>query len=378
MELQSSVSGAAPGKKPDETGERFRSPEENGHRIAFPLIVIGASAGGLEVIKKLVKELPKNLGAAVLIVWHMSPDVRGILPYILNRQGTLEATNAYDGEEIQINRIYVATPDHHLVVEGDKMRVTKGPKENRFRPAVDPLFRSAAYYYGEHVIGVILSGALDDGTAGLWTVKECGGIALVQDPLEAEVPSMPRNALLHVDVDYTVPVAEMPRLLIQLVKDRAVSMPVTNMENDNKTNIEVQIAADESGLNTGVMTLGELVPFTCPECHGVLTAIAEGTVKRYRCHTGHAFSMDTLLTAMTEYIEETLWTAIRSIKETTMLMNNVGDHFAEHNNPKLAALYFKKAKEAEQRAKVVRDVVINHEQLSKDSLLYESEAKQSV
>ncbi len=349
--------------------------KENGHtprnspgqkkevpNMPFPLIVIGASSGGLEAIKKVMAGLPKNLGAAVFIVWHMAPDVRGILPYILNKYETLYAAHAFDGEEITANRIYVAPPDHHMLIEGSKLRVSKGPKENHFRPAVDPLFRSAAFYYGTHVIGVILSGALDDGTSGLYSIKENGGIAIIQDPFDAEVPSMPESAARHVNIDYSVPVAELPNLLIRLLKEKAMKMPVLVMKNDNNADLEIRIAGGEAGFEESVMKLGELSPFACPECHGVLTAINEGTLKRYRCHTGHAFSIDTLLTVMTEHIEDILWSAIRSIKETTILLNTIGDHYAGSNNPKLAGLYFRKAQEAEQRAIVVKSVVTYHEQ----------------
>ncbi len=155
------------------------------------IIVIGASAGGFEALKKLVAGLPTDFSASIFVVWHMSPDVRGVLPQVLNRSKTVFAANAADGEAIEPNRIYVAPPDRHLLVERGIVRVKRGPKENRFRPAVDPLFRSAAYAYGTRVIGVVLSGALDDGTAGLWTIKQRGGLAVVQDPFDAEVPSMP-------------------------------------------------------------------------------------------------------------------------------------------------------------------------------------------
>jgi two-component system chemotaxis response regulator CheB len=170
------------------------------------IVVIGASAGGFEAIRALISSLPPDLDAAIFIVWHMSPDIRGVLPQVINRHKTIMASHAIDNEPIVYNRIYVAPPDRHLVIENGFVRVTRGPKENRFRPAVDPLFRSAAYTYGPRVIGIVLSGALDDGTAGLWTIKSRGGIAIVQDPADAEVPSMPENAIKAVDVDYLVPV----------------------------------------------------------------------------------------------------------------------------------------------------------------------------
>lgn len=338
-------------------------------KINFPIIGVGASAGGMEAMKKLVAGLPQNLGAAILIVWHMSPEVRGILPDILNKDETLFVANAYDGEPIVKNRIYVAPPDHHLVVEEGNLRITKGPKENRFRPAVDPLFRSAAHTYGNQVIGIILSGALDDGTAGLWAIKHRGGIAIVQDLLDAEVPSMPENAMRKVAVDYCVPAAEMPALLQELVKQLTTQTTyAAAMENEEKEKIEIRIAEDENALQAGVLRLGEPTMLTCPECHGVLQIIKEGSLRRYRCHTGHAFSPDSLLAALTQSIEESLWNAVRSIEESTMLLNHIGDHYAEINQPKLAAMYFKKANEAGRRAGYVREAVLQHEALSQEGL----------
>lgn len=159
------------------------------------LIVIGASSGGFALFQQLVAELPPDLPAALCIVWHMPPDAQGLLPQALNRVGTLPTAPAVDGQALEAGRILVAPRDHHLLVERGAVRVTKGPKEHRFRPAIDPLFRSAAAAYGPRVIGVVLSGALDDGSAGLKTIKQRGGTAIVQDPLDAEVPSMPYNAL---------------------------------------------------------------------------------------------------------------------------------------------------------------------------------------
>jgi two-component system chemotaxis response regulator CheB len=353
-------------KSENGTGEK----NEHGN---LPVIVIGASAGGFEALKKLAAGLPSDFAASVFIVWHMSPDVRGVLPQVLNRVGTIHAAHAYDGEPIMPNRIYIAPPDRHILIEEGKVRVTRGPKENRFRPAVDPLFRSAAVAYGSRVIGVILSGALDDGTAGLWTIKQRGGTAVVQNPLDAEVPSMPENALREVAVDYCIPVAEMAHLLVRLSKEQIKETSEVVMEEDEKTEIEIRIAAEASAFELGFMKFGELSPFTCPDCHGVLSIFKDGKRKRFRCHTGHAYSADSLLTTVTENIEDSLYSAIRGVEESIILLNHLGDHFAEVNQTKLAAMYFKKANEAEERAQMVRQAVLAHEQLSKDSLLQQTE-----
>lgn len=338
------------------------------------IIVVGASAGGFEAIKTLAAGLPTDLPAAVLMVWHMSPDVRGILPQALSRVTDLPVSHAFDGEEIVDGRIYVAPPDRHLIVEPGRVRVTRGPKENRFRPAVDPLFRSAALHYERNVIGVILSGALDDGSSGLWTVKLRGGTAVVQDPWDAEVPSMPENAIRAVTVDHVVSVAEIPGLLVKLVHEeeqRAAAAGRANGEaevDDRRLELEVGIASQDNALESGIMEYGELSPFACPECHGVLSRLVEGKIVRYRCHTGHAFTADSLLASITENIEDSLWTAIRGVDESIMLLNHMGDHFAEVNQPSLAAMFFRKAQDARERNELVRQAVLSHEQLSLDSL----------
>lgn len=336
--------------------------------------MIGASAGGFEAIKQLVALLPSDLDATIFIVWHMSPDVTGILPQVINQQKTILATNAFDNEIVTTNRIYVAPPDRHLLLENGFVRVSRGPKENRFRPAVDPLFRSAAYIYGPRVIGVVLSGGLDDGTAGLWTIKSRGGIAVVQEPAEAEVSSMPENALAAVAVDYRVTIAELAPLLVRLTAETVTEVGEIAVEEQQKIAIETRIAAQNGALGLGVLTLGKPSHFACPECHGVLSAITDGDLVRYRCHTGHAYSADSLLTTLTENVEDTLWSAIRGLEESIILLNNLGDHHADRNQPKLAAMCFQKAQEAETRAEIVRHTVFTHEYLTTTSLRKQAEA----
>jgi two-component system, chemotaxis family, protein-glutamate methylesterase/glutaminase len=342
------------------------------------IVVIGCSSGGFQALKRIITDLPADFDAAVFIVWHMSPDTVGILPDVLNRQNAISAGHAVDKQPIKFNRIYVAPPDRHLILENGFMRITRGPRENRFRPAVDPLFRSAAHVYGPRVIGIVLSGALDDGTAGLWTIKSRGGIAMVQDPVDAEVPSMPQNALNAVETDYCVPVADIAQLLVKLTSETVTELKQPDMEEDKKTRLEVHIAEQDQALEQGVLQLGDLTPYACPECHGVLSAIRDGNIIRYRCHTGHAYSVDSLLTSITENIEDTLWSAIRGVEESIILLNNVGDHFAEKNQPKLAAMYFKKAREAENRANMVRQAVMNHEQLTTNGISRQAEETNGV
>jgi len=338
-----------------------------GHKI----IVIGASAGGLEAIKGLVSKLPRHFNSPIFIVWHMGPGTTGILPQVINNLNTVPAVHAVDKEPIEPGKIYIAPPDRHLLIEKDRVRVTHGPRENRFRPAVDPLFRSAAYAYGARVAGIVLSGALDDGTAGLWTIKRRGGMAIVQEPADAAYASMPTNALEAVNIDFQLPIAEIAQLLIKL--DNGLSykinttMPDPDEQEDNRTKMEISVGLQENTSDASILELGEISPYTCPECHGVLVAINEGRRTRFRCHTGHAFSADSLLLNLTESIEKSLWSAVRGLEETVFLLNNMGDQFSSHNNPKLAAAYFRKAKETEARADKVRAVIKQHELLSTEN-----------
>src|SRR5689334_10290095 len=259
------------------------------------IVVVGASAGGMGALAKLAAGLPADFPAAVFVVWHLSPGVRSVLPQVLTRAGPLNAHVPSDGDRIEPGRIYVAPNDHHMLLEKGYIRVARGPKENRFRPAVDPLFRSAAYIYGPRVIGIVLSGALDDGTSGLWSIKMRGGTAIVQDPEDAEHRSMPLNALGNVAVDYTLPVEKIGPLLARLVGEEAparAGMAQTELE---RMQAEIQIAAGGDALEQDIKRFGEFSAFTCPECSGVLTLLRDGTMQRYRCHTGHAYSAGALM-----------------------------------------------------------------------------------
>jgi two-component system chemotaxis response regulator CheB len=189
------------------------------------IIVIGASVGGIQALSSLVSQLPADLASAVFVVLHLASDVPSVLDEILDRKGPLKAVKAIDGEAIHHGCIYVAPPDHHLLVKRDHVRVVRGPKENRWRPAVDPLFRSAAVAYGPRVVGVVLSGYLDDGTAGMLAVKRCGGVTMVQSPDEAISANMPQSVLDHMEVDYCIPIADMSRILQQLTRQFAPEAP---------------------------------------------------------------------------------------------------------------------------------------------------------
>ena len=332
------------------------------------IVVIGASAGGMEALRQLMSKLPAEFEASIFVVWHTSPSVRSVLPKLLEKDGPIHADFAVDREPIVPRRIYIAPPDHHMLLERGFVRVTKGPKENRFRPAVDPLFRSAAYVYGARTIGVVLTGALDDGTAGLWTIKLRGGTAIVQDPEEALIPSMPLSALKAVSVDHTAKISQIADLLARLTREEAPEAPDLPMEEKRKIEREIQVAEEDSALEKWITADSDLSPFTCPECHGVLARIREGRVVRFRCHTGHAFSADSLLASVTESIESLLWDALRAADEAAMLLGHVGQHCEEAGDHEAAAEYRAKAEEAMARGRVIRKVAIENELLDEEKV----------
>lgn len=332
------------------------------------IVVIGASAGGMAALEQLVSALPADLPAALFVVWHLSPGVRSVLPQVLTRAGPLPATNPKDGDPIKPGRIYVAPNDHHLLIERGYVRVTKGPKENRFRPAVDPLFRSAAYMYSTRVTGIVLSGALDDGTAGLWAIKLRGGTAIVQDPSDAMHRSMPLNALENVSVDYNVPVAEMGPLLARITREEAPPEALLPSHERERMEAEIKIAREVDSRLENILQYGELSPFTCPECHGVLSTFRDGNIVRFRCHTGHAMSAGALLASNTEQVEQRLLDALRALDETIMLLNKLGEDYAQQGNTTAAEQCFNRARDAFERSRPIREAALHNEEFATDGL----------
>lgn len=324
---------------------------------AKPIVVIGTSSGGIEALRTLMSSLPADFPAPICVVMHTSPQSPGILHEILGRAGKLPVYRAEPGMPIRRSAVYVAPPDRHLLVERGSLRVTRGPRENRFRPAIDPLFRSAARVYGQAVIGVVLTGDLDDGTAGLSTIKHQGGIAIAQDPADALYPSMPTSVIRHVPVDHVVPIAALGALLVDLTA-RPVSstapVPVpASLE------IEVNISNETNALDAGVMKLGDASPYACPECHGVLLEIKGSGVMRFRCHTGHAYSVASLAAALGERNEEDLWNVVRSLEESAMLMERLAQHMREDHDGQDADLWLARSKETKDRVEQIRNLTRN-------------------
>jgi len=289
------------------------------------IIVVGASAGGVETLSTLVADLPEDLPASVFIVLHVAPHTGSALPRILSRHTELPVDHPRDGEPIRHSRVYVAVPDHHLIVGQGIVRVTTGPKENGYRPAVDTLFRTAAAAYGPRVVGVILSGTRDDGTAGLRAIRERGGTGIVQRPDEALFPGMPQSALSADHPDFVVSVVEIGALLAKLARagppHEGGSAPLPD-----RLDAELQWAdAELGGRATSDPPLGSPSGFTCPECHGALWEIDDGGFPRYRCRVGHGFSADSLLFTQRSDAEAALWAAYRALEERAALCRRVAD-----------------------------------------------------
>lgn len=319
------------------------------------VILLGASAGGVHALQEVVKGLPADLPAAVFVVLHVSPYGKSAMPAILSRAGSLPALHPKDDEPVQEGRIYVAPPDHHLILEGGRVRVSHGPSENAQRPAVDVLFRTAAQSYGRRAIAVVLTGNLDDGTAGLAIVKRHGGIAVVQDPADADYPSMPSSAIQNVDVDHVVPLADIPGLLVELCNQPVTEPDLDPEGRDMKEEVDRGDDPEEQGVPSDL---------TCPACGGSLREARVDSVVHFRCRTGHAYSPESLLAKQTDVIEEALWAALRSLEENAALARRMERRMRQlrQNGPGAEVRYGRRAKEAEQHANVLRKILTKEEE----------------
>ena len=281
-------------------------------------VVIGASAGGVSALLELASALPPRFPAPVLVVLHIGANP-SVLPELLRSRGPNHAMHAQDGDRLVPGTIHVAPPDHHMLLERDRIRLTRGPKENHARPAIDPLFRSAALNWGRRAIGVVLSGQLDDGTAGLQAIKECGGRAIVQDPDTAMEQAMPRSALAHVEVDLCLPLREIAPALVRMVGEAP----------SGRAGAASELVTREVRINQGadimenLQHIGQPTGLTCPDCGGSLFELVDAKPVRYRCHIGHAYSSGTLEQAQDEAAEQALRSGVRALQEKEMLLRRL-------------------------------------------------------
>jgi two-component system, chemotaxis family, protein-glutamate methylesterase/glutaminase len=329
------------------------------------VVVIGASAGGVEALRTLVSGLPADLPAAVLIVLHVPSQGASVLPAILSRSGPLPARHPGPEEGLSESTIWVAPPDHHLVVTDDHLVLTRGPRENGHRPAVDVLFRSAARALGPRLIGVVLSGVLDDGTAGLAAVAARGGATAVQDPEDALYPGMPTSALEHVAVQHVAPVGELAELIVRLCKEEVVDVdPPASPLMDIETGLalmddDAMNAADRPGRPSG---------FSCPDCNGVLWEIQDEDLVRYRCRVGHAWSAESLFGEQTVQLDSALWMALRGLEEKAALARTLAERALERNSRLTAERFVAQAQDATRAARAIRALLEAHMGLSDDEL----------
>jgi two-component system chemotaxis response regulator CheB len=339
------------------------------------IVLIGGSAGSIDALKVILQGLPKDFLAAVLVVVHIGAR-ESVLPRLLERCSALPVHHALQGEPILPGMVLVAPPDLHLTVARDGAsayaRLSRGPRENHSRPALDPLFRSAAILYGADAIAVVLSGFLNDGTVGLQAIKACGGIAVVQDPQDAEAPDMPASAIAHTAIDIVRPGADIAPALVELVSCAAAPARDNTVELRDRVAIENRMF-DQGGAMTDMDQIGSRVALTCPECGGAIWEIRHSSVLRYRCHTGHAFTARVLESLQGGQVEESLWAAVRALHEQEQLFRQMFR--------KLHALqtvppgkddpvdeYLAKADRAAEHAQLLRDLIMMRMQTGRASL----------
>ena len=312
------------------------------------IVVMGGSAGAVEEAAAVAAGLPEAIEAAIFVVIHFPETAISVLPRILERAGALPAAHAVNGETIVPGRIYVAPPGTHMLLNRGSVVLSRGAKENGHRPAIDPLFRTAARAYGSAVAGVVLSGNLDDGTAGLRRIAACGGVTIVQDPDSAMYRQMPDHAMASVRADHVLSPSDIGPLLGRLAAgaEGAPSMSQDLNPRAGDDDYITEHAAQEPN--------GRPSPFTCPECHGSLWEASDGDAVRFRCRVGHAFNPDSLLAQQDDALEAALWAALRALEEHAALSNRLAERAQQRGNATSSTLFRSRAAEAEQRADVIR------------------------
>lgn len=317
----------------------------------YDIVVVGGSAGCIEPLQMLVSVLPRGFPAAVFVVMHVPRDTPSALDDILGRCGSLPASHPSDGDPILTGHVYVASPDHHLILDPGVIRVQRGPRENRHRPAIDPLFRTAGRSYGTRVIGVVLSGLLDDGSAGLHAIRALGGTAIVQDPDGAIARQMPEAALRYGGADYVLPAEKIGPKIVELVESR----PGGTMPEDHTHALSEE--SDEANLRVANASEGVGTPsvFACPECHGVLWELKEGTLVRFRCRVGHAYTIASLHQEQGYTIEAALWAALRALEEKSALSRRLSESMADG---RMADRFKEQAQDERCHAEIIRRILL--------------------
>jgi two-component system, chemotaxis family, protein-glutamate methylesterase/glutaminase len=315
------------------------------------VVVMGASVGGMQALQEIMQSLPPDYPGTVFVVFHTGPS--SLLPEILSRAGPVPAVAAEHNHPYQPNRIYVAPPNRHLLINDGVMQLDAGPRENGSRPSADPLFRSAARTHRSRVVGVVLSGRLDDGSAGLFAVKARGGVAVVQDPAEAAAPEMPLNAMRNLEVDHCVPVAEIGPLLVKLATTDA---PPGQTESDAMRDATKDLM-DPPGLMNSTPPAETQISLVCPDCGGTLYEQKEGGIARFMCHVGHSYSPASLTEAHKEALERALWTAVRTLHERVTTHRQFLRRQRNPGEEELFRRFEESAKSAERDVELLREII---------------------
>ena len=323
------------------------------------IIVIGTSSGGLKALSAVLSRIPPDIQAAIFIVQHLAADRESLLPQLLGDVTKLPVDSPRDNDAYSIGHVYVAAPDHHLLLSDGRVRVMRGPQENRYRPSIDALFRSAARAHGSRVIGMVLTGQLDDGTVGLQAIKQRGGITVVQDPGEAEYPSMPKIALRYVKVDHIVPIADAGALLVRLVAEPAAAQedfPTTPA-------LEIESNIAEQTMNTrefleNVEQIGQRTTYSCPNCNGSIWQIGDDEPLKLRCHVGHSFTGEVFSAEQSQNIETALWSAIRIMEEKVTLSRQLAARKRKQNLIDEAVACENEANALDREVIKIRDLIV--------------------
>ncbi|MFL5560230.1 MAG: chemotaxis protein CheB [Gemmatimonadaceae bacterium] len=335
------------------------------------IIAIGASAGGVELALALAAQLPEDLPAAIFLVIHISPSAESVLPALMRRKTTLRVAHARNGQRIEHGRIYIAPPDQHLTVRRGSVELTMGPRENGHRPAVDALFRSAAQSYGPRVVGVVLSGNLDDGTAGAIEIHKGGGVVIAQDPAEALYPSMPQSVIELVGADHVAPLRSIASLLSDLSRTPVVEEEPTMSPRDEyddasapatarpQTGPESDPQKDHGFGAADAMknTIDTASGFTCPECHGALWETTEGKLLGYRCRVGHTFTPNALLSEQGRALEAAMWTAYTALEEHASFVQRMVARNERQGNVVSVSRLAERARDLNERATLIKNVL---------------------
>jgi two-component system chemotaxis response regulator CheB len=319
------------------------------------LIAIGGSAGSIEPLKVILAQLPADLPAAVLIVIHVPATSTGIFTTVAAASCAMPVKSAEDGDLIVNGKVYLAPPDHHLLIVKDRLRLGRGPRENLVRPSIDPLMRSAALFYGSRTIGVILSGLMNDGASGLATIKRAGGIALVQAPIEAASRDMPIAALEATTVDRSGSAAELVSAIMQYVGEppgKPKPLPAD-------VRVEVEIAAGRNIDTTVIREIADVAPLTCPDCGGVLSQMKDAQPIRFRCQVGHAYTAQTLQDTQENAVDEAVRVALRIIEERAELVSRMAKDARAADRWSMAEMHEGRAKEYRDYANILRKAVIS-------------------